>query len=53
MILKPFAAKNGLSFSPVYCTFPVDYIIPAYMMTTLHSCTVRDIYIAALPFLIN
>ena len=36
LVLKPFAAKNGLSIS-VYYSFPVDYIISVYMMTILHS----------------
>ena len=31
-------------FSPVYCSFPVDYAISVYMMTTLHSCTLCDIF---------
>ena len=56
LVLKPLAVKNGLSFSAVYCSFPVDYTISIYMMNTLHFCslyTTRSIYIAAIPFLIN
>ena len=36
MALKPFATKNSLAIS-VYWSFPVDYTISVYMMTTLHS----------------
>ena len=33
--------------------FPVDFTISVYMMATFYSCTLRDFYIAALPFLMN
>ena len=41
LVLKPLAARNGLCFSPVYCSFPADYATSVYMMIFLHSCTVR------------
>ena len=43
-VLKPVAVKNGLSFSVVYCCFSVDYTISVYMMTALHSCTLRNLF---------
>ena len=52
LVLKPFA----VDFSPVYCSFPVDYTVSVYMMTTLYFYslyTMRSIYIASIPFLIN
>ena len=56
LVLKPLAAKNGLCFSRVYCSFPVDCTISVYAMTIFHfwsMYTTQSIYIAALPFLIN
>ena len=44
-VLKPLAAKKRpVYFSPVYCCFPADYIIFVYMMTTLYSFTLRDLF---------
>ena len=44
LLLKPVAARNGLCFSPVYCSFPVYYATSVYMMNFLHSCTVHFLF---------
>ena len=36
--------KKYIYFSPVYCFFPLDYTILVNIMTTLHSCTLRDLF---------
>ena len=42
IVLKPLPAKTASYFTLVYCSFPIDYTISVYMMTNLHSCTLRD-----------
>lgn len=42
--LKTLAAKNHLYFSPACCYFPVDCTISVYIMTTLHSCTLYNLF---------
>ena len=44
LVLQPFAAKNSLYFSPVYCSFPADYTISIYIINSLYSCTLRDLF---------
>ena len=44
-VFKPFAAKKRLLYlSTVHCSFPLDYTILVNIMTTLHSCTLRDLF---------
>ena len=43
-VLKPVAAKNILSISVLYCSFPLDYTISVNMMTTLNSCTLCHLF---------
>ena len=47
LLLKLLAAKNDqLHFCRVCCSFPVNYTISVYMMTThlLHSCTLGNLF---------
>ena len=44
VVLKPLPAKKWPSyFTPVYCSFFVDYTISVYMMTTLHFYTLCNL----------
>ena len=44
LVLKSVAAKNVLSISVLYCSFPLDYTISVNMMTTLNSCTLCHLF---------
>ena len=45
LVLKPLAAKNGLSISVLYIApFLVDYTLSVYMMNTLHFCSLYTTY---------
>ena len=53
LVLKPLTSKNGLSIS-VLCTAPfLYYTISVYMMTTLHSRTLRGLLHCSAIFSIN
>ena len=43
LVLKPLVTKNGL-FQSCVLLLPVDYTVSLYVVTTLHSCTLRNVF---------
>ena len=43
-ILKLLGTENGIYFSHVFCSFTIDYTVSVYMMTTLNSSTLRNLF---------
>ena len=41
---NPWQPKTVFLFQSCVCFFPVDYTILIYMVNTIHSCTLRDLF---------